>query len=1009
MVTEPVLNTVLAEYLRKGLARVIGMPETRIRLRKTKGTRQPDIQVVDVFGIAIVVQGKIGNLTKAIEDCKEIINQGLADICFAVAYPKKLAEIEDILEVKRSLETDTKLEVALVKPPTQLTLTEWPLDSLKDLGLLTASELLAMFQGETIYDEIVGEELAEQVATGIERALDTINQVRRLLGKTGNEIAEILGISLKAEDENFGLSSVKLALFAVFNAMIVHEALASLGRSKINPLSMKPSSSTTRDWLINEWTRILNEIDYEPVFLLSVKLLQRLPSHPVIEQVLTELAGQASRIVASKALLKHDIAGRVYHTLLLRKVAKGLATYYTSIPGAYLLAKLAVDTPGSQLPLKDADKSQLVVADLACGSGTLLSAAYSAILDRWVLQRLEDGLTISNEDIENFHRNMLQNCIYGFDVLEYATHLAAAWLTLRMPEVEVRKLNIFTLPLGHLSGEKAKPGTKTAVSAETYLGSLSMSIKEKSGVITCVFPLATSLTQEALPIGPIAIGLDQKRYSPVTMPQPNLIIMNPPFARTGNVGKSILFGHLAKNERKVVLRKLKVHLKTIAGRLGGAVGKAGLAAPFVWLAHLSLADNGRLALVLPRVAMSGSSWESIRKMLGSKYQIDHIVVCYDPRKNWAWSENTVLSEILLVCTKRVPATEFKTKVTYVYHRPRSSLEAKILAARIIEAQNTTDLGEERVFTVFDRIRLGQKTVASCYSIPQEILARQRNWNVCAGFASAYLSELAWRLVDGNMFLGRVLPLVSLNSLVLRKQITGRKKVRTELMIGFDVHTFQRDRRDHGGMLLDVLQGANVETLNRLEVQPNTRMAFASDSQISSRMSNFLVAGMARLWLNTVGLISVYCKKPAVSNTMWTVQLQPQPGIKLTDLYKLQVLWLNSTPGLLGFLALRQDSKGAFIQYKREYLPLLKLLDTRNLNDEQLNRLLALYDELKNTAVKNLPGQLEEALNREGFRHQLDTELLQTLCPTIDNRLLLGIYRDLLNETIIRIRSKKNDD
>jgi hypothetical protein len=33
--------------------------------------------------------------------------------------------------------------------------------------LLTASELLAMFQGETIYDEIVGEELAEQVATGL--------------------------------------------------------------------------------------------------------------------------------------------------------------------------------------------------------------------------------------------------------------------------------------------------------------------------------------------------------------------------------------------------------------------------------------------------------------------------------------------------------------------------------------------------------------------------------------------------------------------------------------------------------------------------------------------------------------------------------------------------------------------------------------------------------------------------------------------------------------------------
>jgi len=793
-------------------------------------------------------------------------------------------------------------------------------------------------------------------------------------------------------------NSAKLALFIAFNAMVVQEALATFGRKGVNPLSMKPSGITTKDWLIGEWTHILDSVDYEPVFRLARNLLQGLPSHPVIERILNDLMPLASRIVASKALLKHDIAGRIYHTLLLRRVAKGLATYYTSIPAAYLLAKLAVETPDDQTTWKEADKTQLVVADLACGSGTLLSAAYSAVLDRWAQYRIEEIDSITDEQIGLFHKNMLENCIYGFDVLEYATHLAAAWLTLRMPEIDVRKQNIYTLPLGRMGGTSHNKKLRLA---ETYLGSLSMDIDPNTN--TCVFRLAKSLMEEPA-LGPEQAGLVERKREPIAMPRPRLIIMNPPFARTGNVGKSILFGHLRKAEREVVLAKLRESLAGISKELGGAIGKAGLAAPFIRLAHHAVADNGRLAFVLPKVSTSGPSWEPIRKMLGTNYKIEHIVASYDPAKNWAWSENTVLSEILLVCTKQPPDQNTRTKVTHVYSRPRSALEAKILASRIIEAQPEGNLGE---YLPFKQIDLGGKRAATCYSIRQQILTACRNWNVCAGFASDHLSRAAWLLMADNEFLNHALPLVPLAEAVEEKQVQTLKGPKQQMMIGFDVHTFQADRRDHGGTIIDVLEGAKIETLSRIEIAPNKEVRFASDSEIPSRMSSFLITGVARFRLNTVGLVSVCCKKPVASNTMWTVRFKELRGIQVTDCYKIQVLWLNSTPGLLHFLSLRQDHNGPFVQFKKGYLPLLKLLDVTKLSNDQRKSLLVLYEELNGKNVQSISKQLEEAREKKGFRYTLDTRLLEIVAPTADSRLLSDLYEEMLDETIIRVPPTNN--
>ena len=196
MVTEPALNTMLAEYLASGLARAIRIPESRVKiLRGRGGTGQPDIQIIDVLGVRILVEGKIENFQHAIQDCKKRIDMGLADVCFAVSYSRKLAEIEDILQIREAMQV-TKVEVALVKPPTQLTLTGWPDEAILTLGEIRPTQLLEILASQSIYDENVGSESAERIANVISGILQLIERMpENSLKSTHNRLSKILQVA----------------------------------------------------------------------------------------------------------------------------------------------------------------------------------------------------------------------------------------------------------------------------------------------------------------------------------------------------------------------------------------------------------------------------------------------------------------------------------------------------------------------------------------------------------------------------------------------------------------------------------------------------------------------------------------------------------------------------------------------------------------------------------------------------------------------------------------------
>jgi len=780
-------------------------------------------------------------------------------------------------------------------------------------------------------------------------------------------------------------TKVQTALFMLANAMMVHEALAASGAVK----GLQPLSGIDRrnpiEWLKQEWDKVL-ATDYEPIFRPALELLKALPAHPQLARVLVEIAGIAQEAVATMAVFKQDLAGRLYHTLLLREIAKSLATYYTSIPAASLLARLAFSSVNANWGDLESI-ARLVVVDLACGSGTLLSASYTEIMDRYVSNS-------AKPDLGKLHKLLVENVLWGFDVLEYAVHLASSTLILRDPRIGVAKTNTYVLPLGTVNGK-------------TYLGSLDLEVKYDS----VVFPLVRSLY--GAPLGePLQVTVQGVRQASLRMPRPDVVIMNPPFARTGNVGRSVLFGYMPEAERDEVLSKLEELGNSLVKRLdlSKGFGRAGLAAYFLLKSHTVVKNGGVLAFVLPRVFLSGTDWNPVREYLAKSGQLLYVVVSDDPDVSWAWSENTVLSEILMVYRKGRGDPNSRTAVVYVRRRPRSALEAKILADSVIRVVQRHG-NEASDYSGTEGISLGGEgnTTAYVYTVKHGIVRDVAgvNLNLAMGYHTAELSSTAYTLYRDRRLFDVTLPLVPLSSYVMERceelekcyasvKRGGRKKNFKDY-IGYDVSNFKRKCLNKGDIPVKMLANISAETFSSMCIDPKLLEATRVPRDCFCRAGRLHIPGVARFWLPTMGVVVAYTEEPVVSYVAWTIPMPLEEA-------KVQALWLNTTPGLIHLLSLRQDSKGGFVQIKKEVLGNLLLIDTSKLTPEQRRGLLTLAERFGKVGIPRLKQQFEAALEKGGPRYELDKAFLEVFGKSVEKdettwQKLRALYEQLADETL----------
>lgn len=198
-------------------------------------------------------------------------------------------------------------------------------------------------------------------------------------------------------------------------------------------LPLDAGESSLRQSIMRQFKSMINNVNYEPVFYVAVNVLEILPDDRRLFQGVLDTV---HRIVETPAVLHKDLVGRLYHQIVgSKKVTKGLATYFTQIPSSYLLARLAI----TDRRLAGGKPLETKVVDFACGSGTLLMAAYSALLD---LHR-----STSQSSPRHFHKRVLESNLYGFDVLRYALQITALNLLLRHPSEPVDRLHLTVAPL----------------------------------------------------------------------------------------------------------------------------------------------------------------------------------------------------------------------------------------------------------------------------------------------------------------------------------------------------------------------------------------------------------------------------------------------------------------------------------------------------------------------------------------------------------------------------------
>src|SRR6516162_9907609 len=190
-------------------------------------------------------------------------------------------------------------------------------------------------------------------------------------------------------------TTAKLAALMLANAFIFQEQLSSLD-AKVRTIH---SVMAERDFIgtaAAHWEMIITELNYVPIFKVARQILLSLPATGDTDKSVRHLAQRALEIVRKKAALRHDLMGRIYHLLLLE--AKYLGTYYTSIPAATLLLKLALDVDRWESDWSDPEQiASFRIIDLACGTGTLLMAANQAISDNFVKATLADKKKVTEK------------------------------------------------------------------------------------------------------------------------------------------------------------------------------------------------------------------------------------------------------------------------------------------------------------------------------------------------------------------------------------------------------------------------------------------------------------------------------------------------------------------------------------------------------------------------------------------------------------------------------------
>ena len=819
----------------------------------------------------------------------------------------------------------------------------WPAD-----GWITGTinDLALLIETASISERIVAQSL-DILEHGISETAIQLREATRDRSRVNARIAS----TLLQED---GEQTSRMTMAIIANALTFQTMLA--GAFHVQTIDdLRRSGVIPKSAVLREWERIL-QINYWPIFHIASEVLSPIPDG-IAARLLEKLSDVSSELEAHGVTQSHDIYGRMFQRMISDR--KFLATFYTLPASATLLSELAVEMMDIEWNSPE-DVTELRAADFACGTGTLITALYQAILGR---HRRAGG------DDEALHKTMMETSIFAADIMPAATHLTTSMLSSTHPTTPFEQTRVHLLPYGQQEDD--------AGAVSFALGALDLirtqhgtGLFENTGIMV---HSGTESTQDVIREAGKWTDTFLLRHHSM-----DVVIMNPPFTRPTNHEATDVpvpsFAGLGNNEAEQLamsrlLRDIRNEIKDPAGH-----GNAGLASNFLDLADAKIRPGGVLALVMPLSLLQGNAWQASRNLLRTKYESAMVVSLASNIRDSAvsFSADTGMGEVLLLARRRTtPENPEQTEseetvdtVTYVALRkpPASGTEATGIASAI-------------------RVAIERDTSRITIGNDQYGMLTRGTWDEghCASVVHAELVDTVRDLTNGKLKLPRMpeaysVPMTTLGKLgnrgmvhrdingIERRSVYGQQEPHRYFRGPFDiVHTTDEPT-------FPVLWNHDAERERYIVVQPDRAGLIRENCEDSAhdawRTATRLHFSLD-FRLNSQSLAACLTPTETLGGTAWPNFLMDERENETVT-----ALWANTTLGLILFWWAGTVQQAGRTRLTISRLPELLVLDPRKLTDAQCTIADRTFNEFENRPLK----AANEAYRDEN-RHALDEAVI----------------------------------
>ena len=938
--TEPNANNAMGSLLQAMLPRSIVRSENTQAISGHAGLR-PDILVAAPGRSPVVIEAEYMPAATVEPEAKsrlglEVAESGrVIEAVIALRYPDAIGEAHDLPAALSSARLSYCVFTEDAKNVQRFPESGWLDGSVEDLAHMV--RLVSTPQRAVDQATIT----LQQGISGGAGFLDELNETRS--GVT-TAIARLLGMTNVPQTR-------RMACAIIANALVFHERIAGM-HPEINPLALVCGDGVDdpQGEVLAAWDEIL-KINYWAIFAIAKDILEHLPSGDAAN-VLRRLRHTAQAVNATGVDNAHDLTGRVFQRLIADR--KYLATFYTLPASAALLARLSV------AKLEDVDWSsaeaigKLRIGDFACGTGALLSAVYEQVAARHEL---------GGGDAATLHRVMMEEVLYGCDVMPSAVHITGSTLSGVEPAVLFNSSHLYTMPYGRMKDNSVMIG--------------SLELLQSSNVLTLF-----NTSDPAMRTGSAGEETAAQIRTEIPDASYDLVIMNPPFtsntkhydADDGVMNAAFAAYDASDDDQSEMANRLKQIAKGTSYH-----GHAGLGSAFAALAARKLRPRGVVALVLPFTAINGSSWAKFRELIATRYTDVTIASIAANGHDMSFSSDTGMAECLIIGRKIAQDEKPKGRGTFISlrRRPNSFVYAQELS-RAVLCRTTLRRLEDGPYGGVP-IYCGKAVVGEMLDAP--IDDHKSGWGA-ARILDASVAQVAYSMFGGELRLPaeskiHKLPIVRLNKL-------GQ----------LGVHDSYLTMKTHKGPFTkeSASPTATYPSLNNHDASKETRLICDPDSQLLAIPG--LEQRAAELWatasrshisrgfrFNSQPLAVAFTEQDSLGGRAW-------PNVTFPDKrfdYAFST-WLNSTLGILAYWwhsSRQQAGRGEMTRLGIRSLP---VLDFRTLSDTQLQAAEAIFEEFRNKELR--PAYLADA---DPNRALLDRRVLCDLLG-FDEGTYLGVRR-----------------